>query len=73
MRENCQDGSLKSKAVRFAEFFAVFIGHNRSRHGVIMNSRENYLRLLKETGFNSVQAREDLGWRSNVVFICGKT
>ncbi|HAH31187.1 MAG TPA: hypothetical protein DCL44_02615 [Elusimicrobia bacterium] len=73
MRESCQDGSLKSKAVRLAEIFSTAIGHNKSRHGVIMNSRENYLRLLKETGFNCGQTRDDLGWRSNVVFICGKT
>jgi len=72
MRESCQDGSAKSKAVRLAELFSTAIGHNKSRHGVLMNSGETYLKLLKDAGFNTVQTREDLGWRSNLVFICGK-
>ena len=72
MRESCQDGSVKSRAVRLAEIFSTAIGHNKSRHGVIMNTRENYLRRLEKTGFDCGQIREDLGWRSNLVFICGK-
>lgn len=72
LRESCLDGSAKSRAVRLAELFSVFIGHNRSRHGVTLNTRENYLELLKKAGFSCGQPREDLGWRSNLVFICEK-
>jgi 1-acyl-sn-glycerol-3-phosphate acyltransferase len=72
MRESCLDGSLKSRAVRFAELFSTFIGHNKTRHGVIMNTRENYLQLLKKVGFSCGEPRDDLGWRTNLVFICEK-
>ncbi|PIU17813.1 MAG: hypothetical protein COT18_12030 [Elusimicrobia bacterium CG08_land_8_20_14_0_20_59_10] len=72
MRENCAEPGMKSGAVRLAEKFAVFIGHNKSSHGIIPGNRENYLRLLAEIGFNCSQAVDDLGWRSNLVFICEK-
>ena len=72
LRENCADGSVKGGAVRLAELFAVFIGHNKSRHGVVPGNRENYLRLLRKIGFNCSEAVNDLGWRSNLVFICEK-
>lgn len=72
MRENCAEPGMKSGAVRAAELFAVFIGHNKSRHGVVPGNMENYLRILREIGFNCSQASHDLGWRSNLVFICEK-
>jgi predicted exporter/SAM-dependent methyltransferase len=60
---------IRDRAVVRAEKWAVRLGRNRTRHGLHFEDEKTHLALLRETGFDQIDIRQDAGLGSNVLMI----
>ena len=60
------------RAVIRSEKNAVFLGQNRTHHGLHFEDEKNHLALLREAGFELIEIRKDAGLGSNALVIATK-
>jgi trans-aconitate methyltransferase len=69
LREAMSEDSRAHRRVRIFERWAVWLGQNRTAHGLHFATRETYENLLRKTGFAEIQFRADGGLGSNALLI----
>jgi SAM-dependent methyltransferase len=60
------------RAVIRSEKNAVFLGQNRTQHGLHFEDEKSHLALLREAGFEKVEIRAESGLGSNVLVVATK-
>ena len=61
------------RAVARSEKWGVFLGQNRTRHGLHFEDEKTHLALLREAGFAKVEIRTEAGLGSNQLLIASKS
>jgi SAM-dependent methyltransferase len=72
VRDARADVSPAHRMVAWCERFAVWIGHNRTRHGLHFEAAATYVSLFKAAGFTEVRQMTGAGVGSNGMFLARK-
>ena len=72
IRDAMADEDSGHRAVAGFEKWAVWLGQNRTLHGLHFEDKETHLALLREAGFDQVEIRDDSGRGSNRLIIVAK-
>jgi uncharacterized protein len=72
IRDAMAEPNSGHRAVALMERWAVWLGQNRTRHGLYFEQEQSHLALLREAGFTAVQIKRNSGLGSNVLVTAAK-
>jgi predicted exporter/SAM-dependent methyltransferase len=72
LREACQEDSWRHRLVALSERWSVWLGQNKTAHGLHFESAEDYRALLEQAGFTQIQLHEAAGLGSNQLLVARK-
>lgn len=72
LRDACSQNGLRHRLVVWAEQCAVWLGQNKTSHGLCFESTESLTALLKAAGFCDIQVTRSAGLGSNVLMMARK-
>jgi uncharacterized protein len=72
VRDAARAETLAHQVVAWAERWAVWIGANRTRHGLHFATAQDYERLLCQAGFTRIETRQGAGLGSNFLVLAWK-